>query len=482
MIVRPGKSLFIIGFLALTLSACGLKGQVRGEGGLVNAQGEGGMFGSPRSPASSGSPAELPDEIMGARIEEKNFDIPVVLNKEVEHWIRYFTQNGRKHFAIYLQRMGQMSPLILPKLREAGLPEDLIYLAMIESGFSTRAKSHAGAVGPWQFIRGTGRIFDLKIDVWRDERRDPAKSTVAATRYLKKLYNDFDSWELATAAYNSGELKIIRAMKKLNTRDFWTISRNRRALRRETKDYVPKMMAAAIVGKNAEAFGFDAPKIDPVWNRVEYVRIPKAEDLNRIAEVTGLTKEEIKDLNPELSRACTPPENYTLRLPHGDATDKLVAAIDKGEIGTYQDFRRHVITRGDSLSKIAKKYGAPSEAILALNEISSARALRPGTEIVIPSVGYETYKPERSRRIAKVSRSKRSPASIAVRPAAASIAAKGNDSNKPVVYVVKRGDTLYDISRRFSVPVRKIQGWNSIRNKKNIRPGNRLKLYVMNDV
>ena len=244
-------------------------------------------------------------------------------------------------------------------------------------------------------------------------------------------------------------------------------------------------MAAAIVGKNAEAFGFPEVSIDPIWNNTQYVQVPKAESLWKLAEVTGLNKDEIKDLNPELNRASTPPEDYNLRLPKGQAVEKLVAAINAGEIGNYEDFRRHLVRRGDSLAKIAKTFNVPQDAILDLNEINANRSMRPGTELVIPPVGFPgAYSPDRKR----VARSRKSNSSnrlardsVIARASAPKHAERKLASDKPMVYVVRRGDTLDAISRRFSVRVRDIQGWNSLQRKKTLRPGHRLKLYVRNE-
>jgi membrane-bound lytic murein transglycosylase D len=317
---------------------------------------------------AEGDPS-LDGEIAGVKLQNKNFDIPVEFNDEVENWVEYFKGPGRRHFAVYLERKAKMEPVILPRLREAGLPQDLIYLAMIESGFSTAAHSPAGAVGPWQFIRSTGRLFGLQQDWWKDERRDPYKSTDAAIQYLGRLHDEFGDWRLACAAYNSGELKIRRAISRLGTKDFWTIVRNRRALRRETKDYVPKMMAAAIIGKNPEQFGFGAAPKDTSLVDVEEVKVPKAENLRTIAQVAKISRDELLELNPELLRCCTPPQKgaYTVRVPKGESARLLLAAVGAGEIGHYAGFRRHVIRRGDNLSTIAAHSGVPVAAILAIN-------------------------------------------------------------------------------------------------------------------
>ncbi len=471
VVLQTCKSYFGCLGLLLLLASCSSK-SVRTEGGLFSTKGEGGLLnvsGDSRSPASSGSGTSysIHEEIMNVDLQNKDFDIPVAYNKEVQNWVDYFTGVGRRHFAIYLERKAKMEPVILPRLKEAGLPQDLIYLAMIESGFSTQAHSHAGATGPWQFIKSTGRLFGLKSDWWQDERRDPIKSTEAAIQYLTRLHNEFGDWHLACAAYNSGERKIRRAIARLDTRDFWTIARDRKALKRETKDYVPKMIAAAIIGKNAEQFGFKTYPADPSLLEFEEVRVPKAESLRTIAQVANISRERLAELNPELQRCCTPPQrgSYTIRLPKGEAAALVVAGIENGEIGRYAGFRRHVIRRGDSLSRIAANNGVPVEAILSMNEIRSARALKPGTELVIPDRGRPVL--QASRTLASVGEGR------SVR--------KAPKGRRTVTHVVQRGDTLYAISRRYAVRVDEIRRWNYIERSKNLRPGSRIKLYVKNE-
>lgn len=197
-------------------------------------------------------------EVWGQRLKNSRFDLPVVINPRVEHWIAYFTGKGRNWFQKYLERGRYFIPEISKILKAHNMPQDLVYLAMIESGFNNSAKSRAKAVGPWQFIRPTGQRYGMRVDYWLDERRDTRKSTLAAIAYLKELYEEFGSWELAAAGYNAGENKVRRAIAKYKVYDFWEISRHR-FFRPETRDYVPKLMAAAILTKNAEQFGFVNP-------------------------------------------------------------------------------------------------------------------------------------------------------------------------------------------------------------------------------
>ena len=459
-----GYTVLLSLFLTLpVLHGCGTLAQkMDSGGGLADVSGEGGLLGGGSSRSlSSGVGLAGGDEVLGVTLENTNFDIPVVINKEVEAWVRHFTGPARKHFEVYLKRMERMIPVIQPRLRAADMPEDLIYLAMIESGFSSHAVSWAGATGPWQFMRSTGHLFGLKTDWWYDERRDPVKATEGAIKYLSRLHDEFGDWQLACAAYNSGEGRIRKAISRLGTRDFWTIARNRHALRRETKDYVPKMMAAAIIGKNAERFGFNTPQPDPFWTQTELVEIPRAEKLKTIAEVSGVDRDAILELNPELLRCCTPPKSgtYEIRVPKGEGVQRLVAAIDAGEIGRFRDFKRHTIRRGDSLNTIARRYSVPVKAIISMNDVRNYRALKPGSEVIIPG---PSLRPERA--VASVGKKR----------------GRAPRGTRSVTHVVRQGDTLYDISRRYSVSVDKIKVWNSIHRAKNLRPGSRLTLYVSN--
>jgi hypothetical protein len=219
--------------------------------------------------------------VAGVKLKHTQFDIPITINSRVEYWIDYFTGRGRGHFTRYLERSEYFIPYIAPLLKQNGMPEDLVYLAMIESGFNNFARSHAKAVGPWQFISATGKRYGLMVNWWVDERRDIRKSTLAAVGYLRDLYNMFGHWELAAASYNAGEAKIARAVQRYGTKDFWVISKQR-FLRPETRDYVPKIIAAAIIAKNREQFGFPAAAHRPAQDEAiagdgEVVKVVKTD-------------------------------------------------------------------------------------------------------------------------------------------------------------------------------------------------------------
>ncbi|MGZ6144190.1 MAG: lytic transglycosylase domain-containing protein, partial [Myxococcales bacterium] len=285
---------------------------------LATATGSG-LDGAPLAdPAPAGGASVTLPELLGiSEVELRaKYDIPVELNDAVIAYIRFFQTDTREHFGRWLSRSTRYLPMMRKVLETQGLPLDLVYLSMIESGFSSYATSFAKAAGLWQFVVGTSRRYGLKTDFWVDERRDPQKATVAAAKYLRDLRERFHGdWYLAWAGYNAGEGKVDRAIRKEKTTDFWRMMGKGRTLRAETKHYVPKLIAAALIAKHPERFGFhvdyeQAPEI-------EEVQVPDATDLHVIAKAAGITIEQVRDLNPELRRFCTPPGGWTVRLPKG---------------------------------------------------------------------------------------------------------------------------------------------------------------------
>ena len=314
---------------------------------------------------------------------ETDFDIPIVMNARVEQFIQHFQTAGKKIFSSWLARSAKYIPLMRNLLRENGLPEDLVYLALIESGFNPKAYSRRKATGPWQFIYPTGKRYGLRVNWWVDERRDPEKSTVAAAKYLKDLYDLFECWYLAAASYNAGEGKISRAMKRYRTEDFWELSKHR-YLKRETKNYVPQMIAAALVAKDPEAYGFvDIEYQDPLC--YDKVKVPEVTTLGLIAEACEVSVEEIKDLNPELLRGCTPPgvPDYEIRIPCG-TRGVFVRNFEALQPLPRFRFKTHVVRKGDTLSGIARRYRVDMQPLLELNKLKKTSRLSIGTNLVIP--------------------------------------------------------------------------------------------------
>lgn len=447
---------------------------------------------------------------------EPLFDFPVVENDQVRFLIERYTGNGRATFARWLQRSSKYLPMMREIFAREGLPQDLATLAMVESGFNSNAHSWANAVGYWQFIESTGNIYGLDNDWWYDERRDVEKATVAAARYLKSLQQRFDgNWYLAVASYNAGPGKISRAVKKYHTTDFWELSKGS-YLREETKNYVPKLLAALLISKQPLKYGFcDLQYEEPL--QFDTVIIPEATDLELIAELTDASYAQIKELNPELKRWCTPPhvKNYRLRLPVGCAVDfgDKYAAVPSSERARY---KRHQIKSGDTLQHIAKRYGIRVDDIVALNKISNPRALRIGQNLILPlnrdfstlpvtelADDYQrshrrNYKVRPGDSLWSIARKcdvtekqlrvwNRLGWSNVIQPGKVLLvsAPKGNTPSpvvqQKVVYKVRSGDTLWGIGRRFAVHTQEILRWNGLSEQHILQPGDKLTLLVDGD-
>ena len=264
--------------------------------------------------------------------EVESYDFPLTMNDQVEYYLDFFTNRHRKTFARWLARSSRYLPMIKEEFAKAGLPLDLAYLPMIESGFNTTVSSRASAVGTWQFMRATGQNYGLTVNNYVDERRDPVKSTKAAAAYLSKLYKDFDSWHLAVAAYNAGEGKIKKAMKQSDTDDFWEIAQSQ-YIHSETKLYVPQLIAAIMIAKDPEKYGFDNIDYDEPLE-YETVHVPRGTPIKAVALACNLPDEEILVLNRHLSKAITPPSeaDYPLRVPPGkkDLVDKNLPRVRHG--------------------------------------------------------------------------------------------------------------------------------------------------------
>jgi len=280
--------------------------------------------------------------------------------------------------------------IVDPIMQEQGLPKEFFYLAMIESGFSNQAASSARATGTWQFMSATAKLFGMRINYWLDERKDPVKSTVAASRYLKHLYARFGDWYLAMAAYNAGPGTVNRSIRKSKTRDFWKISKTR-FLPKETKNYVPKMLAALILAKNPEKHGFDVKKDPRKMIPHEGVHLDKPIDLAEVSNKLNIPLKTIKYWNPELRKNITPPPSqlkksngtYYLRLPpeHVEAFETIKPQLALIEV---KDILLHKISSGDTLYQIARRYKVPMKKLLKINPNLSPRTLRIGKQIAVP--------------------------------------------------------------------------------------------------
>jgi membrane-bound lytic murein transglycosylase D len=431
-----------------------------------------------RAPTTAHAPGEgriaiLPELDHDLKQLQAEYDIPIEVNEAVVGYIRFFQSRvARKHFVKWLGRSFRYMDRYRAIMKEEGVPEDTVFLAMIESGFGNFAYSRAKASGPWQFIGPTGKLFGLKQDFWVDERRDPEKSARAAARFLKKLHEQTGDWRLAWAGYNAGVGRIFKARAK-GYESFWEMASvpGRKVLRAETKGYVPKLMAAAIITKHPQAFGFKAEEIEKQsWDEYAEVSIPSATLLGVVAKAAGTTERALLDLNPELRRSCTPPRPYKIKIPK-DQAETFAAAWPEVQGKVRMTFAGHVVRRGDTVSSIAHAYGVPAEGIQEMNGLRRGKKLRVGQELIIPrSLG--------GGQLALAREARRTERRDAARhePAAASSIAKADHAVKPVVahadaaagarttLRVQPGDTLWSIARKHGIELQKLCRWNGIDN------------------
>lgn len=382
--------------------------------------------------------------------------LPLEINDRVEAWINYFQNVIPERFGLYLARKGAYERMIRQKLRERAMPQDLIYLALIESGMNPNAYSRAAAVGMWQFISSTGRMYDLEVSHWVDERRDPEMATDAALSYLQDLYDRFGSWYLAAAAYNGGPGRVSRGLARVDGGTFWDLA-DARLLRSETRNYVPKLIAAAIIGNDPERYGFAGIEPHDVL-AFETVSVPDATSFDVLADVVGTDEETLRTLNPQYPQRVTPPGRQAeLKVPVGTGVSFAAryAEIppDKRVSWTY-----HVVQRGQTLGQIAARYGTSVGALRAANGNVDPRRLSIGRRLVIP----------RPTRMAQAGGSTSSAASRVSEQSRL-------ESAGPVTVVVRRGDSLWSIARRHSVSTRDLMQWNNL-SSTVIKPGDRIQV------
>jgi membrane-bound lytic murein transglycosylase D len=314
---------------------------------------------------------------------------PVEINPQVQFFLDLFTGARRDIVTLWVNRSASYLSKARETFRERGLPEDLAFTAMIESGFKPDAVSRVGAKGMWQFMAGTARRYGLRVDRWVDERLDPEKSTVAAAHYLRDLYDMFGSWALAQAAYNAGEVKVARAIRLTGSRDFWTLAQSR-YLRRETKDFVPQIHAATMIGRDPDRYGFDFDDREPVV--FDTISVPPSTDLRRLCAKAGLSLQTVRALNPTLIRGVTPPgRSWTLRVPEGER-GRVVAALAPPRVPAVAAARPeitrvaasgdvHVVRPRDTVSGIAHRYGVSVDDVMRWNRLDSGDRIRPGDRL-----------------------------------------------------------------------------------------------------
>lgn len=381
-------------------------------------------------------------------IEDRDGHIPLVRNKKVDQFIDYFKTKGRPQFEIWLDRLDVYGPVLSKIIEQNNLPPELLYLAMIESGLNPKAHSKAAATGMWQFIYSTGKIYGLKRNWYIDERRDPEKSTKAAMAYLSTLYDEFDNWYLALAAYNSGENRVRRATKLHQTSDFWQLH----SLPRETRNYMPYFLAATIMAKNPQDYGFTKKRKRKKSYSYDIVTIEKSADLTVLARAAGTSFKNLQALNPELRQSATPSETYKLKIPYG-SKDKFIKnynALPENERFAPQ-FISHKVRNGESLWYIARKYRVSQSDLMAVNKIRNRNMLRIGQKLTIPVPGMNI---PRSSRVQLTS------------------------THNKIIYKVRRGDTLGHIAEDYRTRASKIRQWNGMKYGQHIFPGQKLTLWV----
>lgn len=466
---------------------------------------------------TSGNPYQLEEEV--------TYDFPVTMNRQVEFYLDFFQTTQRDIFTRWLERSTRYLPMMQAELRKAGLPEDLAYLAMIESGFSLTAFSTAKAVGPWQFMSYTARDYDLVINKYVDERRDPEKSTRAAVAFLSDLYAMFGDWHLAVAAYNAGGGKISKGIKNYNTNDFWELAQEQ-YLNGETKRYVPKLIAAIIIAKNPEKYGFTNINYAPPL-AYETVEVPSWTPLRAVEVACEASFEELRNLNRHLPLLVTPPdlENYPLKVPVGQK--ELVAKnLPRVRETVATDFKTHVVEGKETLTKICKLYNVNKTTLLKANNLRKSK-LAKGQRLRIPYqvtsytlgdtemaqqpiaqqpasrlVQHKVRSGETVASIAKLYKvspqlvaswnslkninklkvgqpltlhiaDSQAPATIVT--AKAKVSKEKRTAAKPTYYEVRNGDTLWTIARRFDLTPNQLKQWNNL-NDDVIRPGTRLQV------
>ena len=443
---------------------------------------------------------DLPDSLAAsteARLAsvEEIFDYPVIINRRVLAWIDAYLGRIRKSFEISLRRSGRYLPMARRIFAEEGIPQDLAFLAHVESGFRPQARSHKSACGLWQFMRGTAKLHGLRCDDLVDERFDPESSTRAAAQHLRMLHEKYGDWHLVLAAYNAGGGKVDKAIRRSGSSNFWQIASTRH-LRNETRNFVPAILASTILAKSPAAYGLTEETECPLLYDTLTVRV--ATDLRVIAESTGLDLADLRELNPALLYGQTPLRgSYVVSLP---VATRETVSLALAEIPPDQRlvFHRHRIRRGNTLSGLAQRYGTTVRAIQAENGMGRSTLIRVGRMLRIPNRLPKNLASSRAERSSKGTPLDTAPpwfdeaqvrlleepepdlgrvpsTAHVVDEARTALASaeetEGNAVPDLRLHVVRRGDTLYGIARRYGVPLSRIYRLNNLNPRSVIRPG-----------
>ncbi|HEX5070911.1 MAG TPA: LysM peptidoglycan-binding domain-containing protein [Vicinamibacterales bacterium] len=401
-------------------------------------------------------------EIVAADLESLPRDVPIVQNAKVLSYVELFQGRLRDFFQDGLDRSQRYLPMIQSVFKAEGVPLDLAYLPMVESAFKVNALSRVSARGMWQFMLPTAKENGLDQDWFIDERADPEKATRAAAQYLKTLNSMFDGdWEFTLASYNGGPGRLMKAAKASKKDNFWDITASSRYLPRETREYVPMVMAAIIIARNPELYGFHVTTAAPL--AYETVAIPGALDLKFIAEWANVTVEELQDLNPELRRTTTPMTTHSLKVPVGTAAS-IEAGLTKAE-PLFRTFRFHTVKKGETVAGVARKYGVSSAALREANGLSGTARISVRQTLAIPAPSTAGLPAAGARPVSTTAANKAKPPSGTASPAAGA----------PRVYRVRPGDTLFSIARQFSTTVAQLKRMNGLAGD-GIKAGDHLKV------